>query len=413
MSDNSQLQAMRVQAMELLALSVLDLFPNTSLVQGKASNADLYYDFVFDIPLTEQGLTLIEERWRKALKEFTGFETLEMMRENAASLFEHYGQLYKAEDVLAQEENIVTLIRSGDFYDLKPIGLEDFEGRVYPKIVSSILYAGITRLEGLVFEDQKELKAAVKLRKQAVSHQEIGKREDLFSCNEGNWCFFPKGEELKRLVIEAVERECKSMGFYPVSFSGERPSLQVFKRSGINGIAVWEKNEGIADDLSGLIQPCLSDTLKIFVLESDKILLESCISSLQFIQKIIKIFDLKHEWVFRSYRPKEVTKKKWQTQADLLKSAAEQCGIGYSSDSAPEFLFADGKESYPRLEISVYDVFGRRWSISTVSFENCENKDFLVISPLVSLERMIALLLEQKAGQMPEWLRQSKQRFCL
>lgn len=416
MTHYSPSDSMRIQSMELLAYAVLDLFPTTLLVKGKVSNIDFIYDFIFEKPLTDQAIPLIEERWRKVLKEFEGFETREMMRENAAGLFQHHHQPIKAEAALAEESNIVSLIQLNRFYDLMPIGLGPaFEERVYPKVFSYFTFRQdellITRLEAAAFSDQAELKNYQKIRKQKekLNHQVLAKELDLFTCDQGDWCFYPRGETLKKCITETVLEECRNSGFFPVSFSNdELPALPNLDAFGINGIAVWKKEEQEGDINKGLLEASVYNVLQIFVSNAEKILYESCISSLHFIQQIIKIFDLNHEWVLRYYRPKEVVKKKWQSQVDLLKSAAEQCNIIYCSDPSPDNLSLE--DSYPKMELSVFDALGRRWATSAISFSNCGNKEVLVVSPLVSLERFVALLLEQTAGKIPGWLQPEQAR---
>lgn len=390
--------------MELLAYAVSDLFPSVKLGMGKASNVDFFYDFIFDKPLTDQGLSLIEERWRRAIKEFANFEIREMMRENAASLFQHYDQPLKAEEALAKNSNIVSLLHLDHFYDLMPeAGWELVEERIYPKLFFQFTYeyAGlqITRLEGAAFADQTELKSYQRKRKHSRSHLELGQELDLFNCDKGEWFFNARGEALKKIIGSAVVR---AGGFHEISFSDNMPPNLS------ENIAFWSKKSPKGDINSGLLQPFSCNCLEIYMLGGGQSLYENCISSLQFIQKIIKIFDLNHEWVLRNYRPQEVSKKKWQTQVDLLKSTAEQCNICYCSDSGPDNSFSEN--SYPQIELSVYDALGRRWPISAVKFANYGNKEVVVVLPLLSLETFVALLLEQTSGSIPNWLQPEQVR---
>ncbi|MGK5594973.1 MAG: His/Gly/Thr/Pro-type tRNA ligase C-terminal domain-containing protein [Parachlamydiaceae bacterium] len=417
MTDSNQLQSIRCQASILLAFSVLDLFPNTQLISGKVTNVDLYYDFIFEKPFSEQALLLVEERWRKWLKEFDGFEYLEMMRENAASLFEHHHQLYKADLALNYDSNIIPLVRLENFYEILPGGMhEESHQRIYPKIFSFFNYSlhgqTITRLEASAFLDQDALKAYQKKRKQGLKlhHARIGEKLELFRLFDSHsWLFFPRGERIKQKIEEVFFNLCEQERAPLGSFSSINLSENVFAglSEDFKGISFWGK-EAIEETgiHCGLLDSQDCEFLRMLILGDRGNPRNSCISSLQFIQKIIKIFDLNHEWVLRSYWPPEVSKKQWQAQADLLKSAAKECGINLNIDKESGGLPPkDGyKCSFPRLEMCVYDALGKRWPVSLLGFAHNGKKEFLSITPLVSLERLIALLLEQSKGKIPPFL---------
>ncbi len=417
MSDYNNIQSIRHQSSILLAFSVLDLFPNTQLVSGKVTNVDVYYDFIFDKPFSEQALLLVEERWRKMLKEFEGFEYPEMMRENAASLFQHYHQPYKAELALNHDSNIIPLIRLGNFYEILPNGMgEETDLRVYPKIFSFFTYSShgqtITRLEASVFLDQGELKAYQKKRKLGLKllHPSIGEKLELFRLfSDHSWLFFPRGERLKQSIKDIFFNLCEREKMPFVSFSSINSPEKLFKSLSeeVCGVSFWGKETQQDVDINyGLLESQEYEFLRILLIDERATPGITCISSLQFIKKIIKIFDLNHEWVLRTYWPQEVSKKQWQTQVDLLKSAAKQCEIDFDLDkeSSPLPLEDEFKCSFPRLEMCIYDALGRRWPISLLGFANVGKKELLSLTPLVSLERFIALLLEQNSGQIPCFL---------
>ncbi|KAF3362980.1 hypothetical protein PHSC3_000515 [Chlamydiales bacterium STE3] len=424
MSFSEQSDSIRFQAMELLAFSVLDLFPSTQLVDGKISNVDFYYDFIFEKPFADQALHLVEERWRKALKEFAGFKYPEMMRENAAGLFEHHHQSIKAEQALNHSSNIISLLNLGEFYDIvSPVFQQESDRRVYPKLFGYHTYQQegllITRLDATVFSDQDDLKAYQKLRKvgEKFSHKELGKKLELFDVKKDKqWFFHPRGEKFKSNIKEIFANLCEQEGF-PFVSSLNQAQAEGISRYGFEGLGAWLKDVNDKNDVNcGLLSLLEHESLKISTFETGRILLNRCISSLQFIKKIIKIFDLNHEWVLRTYRPTEVSKKQWQTQVDLLKSAAEQCEIRYSYDLSPDNYSSESNFhvcQFPSLEMCVYDSLGRRWATSSISFSSSEGKETLIISPLVSLERFVALLLEQKTGLIPSWLLPEKVRVLL
>ena len=118
--QSSNLFCMRSLAAELLARTVLRLFPTVRLVEGGSNSLGFFYDFVFEQPLTEGLADLIESQLRSAIKEGEEVRSISMMRENAQAFFQHHHQPFLAYQAAKAGENILSLVQIGDFYGLCP-----------------------------------------------------------------------------------------------------------------------------------------------------------------------------------------------------------------------------------------------------------------------------------------------------
>jgi threonyl-tRNA synthetase len=139
------------------------------------------------------------------------------------------------------------------------------------------------------------------------------------------------------------------------------------------------------------------------------------ISSLQFIDKIIKMFGFEYYWYFKGRGHKYAgTENRWEKATNSLHSAFQKAGFTYASDPQ-EVSFAG-----PIAEARLIDNFGREWKGPTVSLDLNAPERFglrylgsdgkthvplmIVRSVFGSMERFIALLLEHTSGILPLWL---------
>lgn len=140
------------------------------------------------------------------------------------------------------------------------------------------------------------------------------------------------------------------------------------------------------------------------------------ISSLHFIEQIITIFGFKGQWHLIASRQKSPKDRREQEAIEWIRQAVESSSLSYSF--FPELLEEERGEG-PRLELRIQDVIGREWSASTLTLvpdamgvrsdlgQRLEEQLSLVIMTRQiwgSLDRFIALLIEQYEGVFPFWL---------
>jgi len=134
------------------------------------------------------------------------------------------------------------------------------------------------------------------------------------------------------------------------------------------------------------------------------------------ITRVYKIFGMKVGDVFLSTRPEKSmgTKEEWAEAETALAAALKKAKWKY------ELNPGDGAFYGPKIDMQVNDTLGRKWQLATVQldFQNPQRFDLEYVEkdgtkkrPIVihrallgSLERFLAILIEQFAGAFPLWL---------
>jgi len=430
------LQALRQTTAELLACAVCDLFPDTLLVQSSVSDVGFSYDFIFKHPFDSQSFSLIEERMHALISKKMPIKTLDMMRQNAIAFLTHHNQPLKAESLLQYSENIVQVFQMEHFADLvthsvaknssevKTFKLLEFETSTehFKKIGKSC----VTRIYGTAFPDPMALKKFLKRNEAAKKkdHRTLGQEMNLFHFfNKETFLLAPNGVVLQELLLRqfpfflptkkiSLQLKCEPKGpaalmaqylcSNPAAFS---ENYEVFCS---HSQPIQGKPEGVLDaewaNLSLIYTLCERGKAEFFIN-----------SSLQFINKIIKIFGFDHQWAIVTQHPlPSVGKKRWEKATELLADALKKNGFSYVLDKQGSAL------SGPKIELRLSDAVGRFWSgpfigiaiahtesstLCSQGSDDQKNNAVLVFqSVLGPLERLVALLVEHFGGEFPFWL---------
>ncbi|HXP93054.1 MAG TPA: threonine--tRNA ligase, partial [Candidatus Binatia bacterium] len=113
------LSTIRHTAAHLLAHAVKDLYPETLVTIGPATETGFYYDFARSIPFTPEDLVRIEKRMKELVAADLPVTREVIDRRAAIEKFKAMGETYKVEiieSIPAGDE--VTLYTIGDFTDL-------------------------------------------------------------------------------------------------------------------------------------------------------------------------------------------------------------------------------------------------------------------------------------------------------
>jgi threonyl-tRNA synthetase len=153
------------------------------------------------------------------------------------------------------------------------------------------------------------------------------------------------------------------------------------------------------DFSSGLFSPSTFQGVYSHVFCSKKDLLREVISSLHFMTKIFKILDFAFHPVFF-----EARKKKDKEMSSLLLQAWKNVG--------GELEIQGASKGSSRIEGHVSDRMGQSWKIASIHCPVQLQNDLaaFAISPCVSFERVIALLLEKGQGKFPVLQKNNLQR---
>lgn len=431
--DNS-LKILRNTAVELLAYCILDLFPGTELLEGQATQDGFYYDFILPQNLDEQAIPLIEERLRALVKEERPLKILEMMRENAVQLFQHHKQFHKAELVATYPSNTLQILQMGKFYDctLFPAFAANSRGAGALKILSIQRRTEenfiITRIAGTAEKDPQALKKYLKLLEgfKVRDHRALSVAMQLSVPLKDGWFWLPKGVHFLDILRNWWQTAVQAQGFGCVKSPGD-PEVgpldysvsQSFSMQNLPLRLAELAQQGDKEEENsyyGLLDAscCTADILSIFC--SSQQVEAELISSLQFINKTLKIFGFEEQWVLVAKRaPKAAgSRADWDQAVTWLTGALEARGLSYVVD--PEGVALYG----PRLELRIRDALGRFWSLATLGVDwrlpvqrklraeenkgNIQESILLRGSLLGSLEKLTALILEHTAGQLPFWL---------
>ncbi len=113
------LDTIRHSAAHVMAHAVKDLYPETLVTIGPATDQGFYYDFDRKTPFGPDDLAKIEERMKELVAADLPIVRREISRDDAIAMFEALGETYKVEIISAiPAGDPITLYTLGSFTDL-------------------------------------------------------------------------------------------------------------------------------------------------------------------------------------------------------------------------------------------------------------------------------------------------------
>jgi len=229
-----------------MAEAVMEFWPKAKLGMGPAIENGFYYDFKFLRPLQEQDLEKIEKRMKELILQKQKFEKQKISKSRAKKLFAI--QPYKLELIKDLPGQTVSVYKSGEFVDLCKGPHVKSTKEINPNAFKLTKIAGaywkgseknkmLTRIYGLAFETEKELKDYTKMMEEAEKrdHRVLGKKLDLFTFSEivgpGLPMYTPKGTIIKEELQKKIEKICRNHGFEKVS-APSLAKIDLFETSG-------------------------------------------------------------------------------------------------------------------------------------------------------------------------------------
>ena len=361
------------------------LFPGTVRVATRADEVTFSCECIFPQEVDSHLLRMIEEQLLGDIKAGLTVERVEMMPKNAAELFRHYGQDLLAEHCLEVETPLITLASIGKFYDLweedAPL---DPSGIRAVKLTGIEVEEGATRIDGAAFGDKAELKAFLKRLKRAgkCSYQKLGPELELFLLDEDDWIWLPRGVAMREILRRWWKQEMQAEGFQLVHSPYDANPFACHQKI-FNLHKEHSKPARFAEMREG------SDCASLFCTEEKA--LNSLISFLQFINRIVKMLGLDYHWCrLPSGRGKGIKAEK---AASLLSKALEACDLTVSGEGT-------------HLEVRFEDAIGRGWPGPYVEVDTSLRGGavMLRLAMLGSFDRVIQLLVEKTEGDLPLWL---------
>jgi threonyl-tRNA synthetase len=226
------LEILRHDAAHVMAEAVKELYPETQVTFGPATENGFYYDFARDTPFTPEDLEKIEARMRDIVNRDEKITREVWERDKAAAFFAGLGETYKAEwikEIPADED--ISLYRQGGFVDLcvgPHLPSTGQLGQAFKLMSVAGAYwrgdaknAQLQRIHGTAWASQKDLDQYLFRLAEAErrDHRRIGPQLGLFHLGEeavGSIFWHPKGWTLFRAIEAYMRGRLEHAGYQEV-----------------------------------------------------------------------------------------------------------------------------------------------------------------------------------------------------
>ncbi|HET7594537.1 MAG TPA: threonine--tRNA ligase, partial [Stellaceae bacterium] len=245
------LEILRHDAAHVMAEAVKELYPETQVTFGPATDTGFYYDFARDQPFTPEDLEKIEKRMHEIVERDEPIAREEWERDRAVQFFGSIGEKYKAEWINEiPRGEAISLYRQGGFVDLctgPHLPSTGKLGHAFKLMkVAGAYWRGdarnqqLQRVYGTAWPDEKALKQYLFQLEEAEKrdHRRLGRELDLFHQQEeaaGSVFWHPKGWTLYRTIESYLRHRLDKSGYHEI----KTPQLidrSLWERSGH-----WEK----------------------------------------------------------------------------------------------------------------------------------------------------------------------------
>jgi threonyl-tRNA synthetase len=247
-NDEAALKVVRHSAAHVMATAILELFPETKLGHGPATDSGFFYDVYRKTPFSEEDLAAIEARMAEVVARDEKFIREVESREMGLKDYAEHGDFMKVHFIekFTQPGEEISLYRNGKFVDFCRGPHVPSTGRVKAFKVMSIAGAywlgdeknqQLQRIYGTAFFNGKDLDAHFKRLEEikARDHRVLGKQLDLFSIQEvagaGLIFWHPKGGLIRKAMEDWMRDECIRRG-YEMVFTPHIMRRELWKISG-------------------------------------------------------------------------------------------------------------------------------------------------------------------------------------
>jgi len=246
--DADALKVLRHSAAHVLATAVTELFPETKLGHGPATDAGFFYDFWRPTPFTPEDLKLIEGRMAEVTARDETFVRELEPREEGLEKFKTGNDFMKVHFVekFTKPGDEISLYRNGKFVDFCRGPHVPSTGRVKAFKVMSLSgaywlgdekNAQLQRIYGTAFFSKKDLDEYLERIEDAKrrDHRRLGKELELFTVSDevgaGLPLWLPKGATIRRLLEEYILGLEREMGYEHV-YTPSLAKVDLYIRSG-------------------------------------------------------------------------------------------------------------------------------------------------------------------------------------
>lgn len=445
MAHSQDLQKLRHSAAHLLGHAVLELFPDTQLTIGPATETGFFYDFLPSTNFKESDLDLISNKMKEIVDRKIPLYHEEISKTKARELYKN--NPFKLELIEGIPGDTTGLATQGDFFDLCKGGhIENTSQLKHFKLtgISGSYWradrngTALQRISGVVFPTQEALEQYEKQIEEAMmyDHRRLGKQLDLFSFHDegaGFPFFHPKGKTVLNVMRSYMRSVLKKAGYQEI----ETPLMlsdELWKRSGHYTYYKDNMYFSVIDDKTYAVKPMncpgsiilykerprsyrelplrlnefgkvhrheLSGVLhglfrvRAFTIDDTHMycmldqIEEEIVKNISTVATVMKKFGFKFKKVGLSTRPEKAMgdDASWEKATNALSNALHKAEI--------PFVIQEGEGAFygPKIEFKVEDSMGREWQCGTiqVDFFAPINFDLNYVAPNGKLERPVML----------------------
>ncbi|HXP12894.1 MAG TPA: threonine--tRNA ligase, partial [Stellaceae bacterium] len=226
------LEIIRHDAAHVMAEAVKELYPETQVTFGPATEMGFYYDFARDKPFTPEDVAKIEQRMHEIVDRDETIAREEWPRDRAVKFFSGLGEKYKAEWIeQIPKGEAISFYRQGNFVDLCTGPHLPSTGKLGHAFkltkVAGAYWRGdarnaqLQRIYGTAWAHEKDLKQYLFQLEEAEKrdHRRLGRELELFHQQEeaaGAVFWHPKGWTLYRTIEAYLRKRLEHAGYVEV-----------------------------------------------------------------------------------------------------------------------------------------------------------------------------------------------------
>jgi threonyl-tRNA synthetase len=249
--DPEALQVYRHSSAHLLAAAVLELFPETKLGHGPATETGFFYDFYRPTPFTPEDLEKIEKKMQELAQQNIPYAREFLPRQEGLEKFKGEGDFMKCHFIeqFTQSDERISIYKTGKFLDfcrgphipstgkIKAFKLLNIAGAYW---LGDEKNPQLQRIYGTSFYSKKDLDAYLNSIEEAKKrdHRVLGQQLDLFSIQElagpGLIFWHPKGGIIRKEMEDWMREQYLKRG-YSLVYTPHVMRRQLFFTSGHEG----------------------------------------------------------------------------------------------------------------------------------------------------------------------------------
>jgi threonyl-tRNA synthetase len=245
------LEVYRHSSAHLLAAAVLELFPETKLGHGPATESGFFYDFYRPTPFTPEDLQKIEKKMQELVQQNLPYAREFLPREEGLQKFKGEGDFMKCHFIeqFTKPDEKISIYKTGKFLDfcrgphlpstgkIKAFKLLNIAGAYW---LGDEKNPQLQRIYGTSFFSKKDLDQYLNQIEEAKKrdHRVLGQQLDLFSIQElagpGLIFWHPKGGIIRKEMEDWMRAEYLKRG-YSLVYTPHVMRKQLWQTSGHEG----------------------------------------------------------------------------------------------------------------------------------------------------------------------------------